>query len=237
MARRKMLTSIAIAGALLLSGCGSTEKYRYKMTVEVETPDGLKTGSAVREIVIRTPPSIPLPGEHKPGFGVIGEAVAIDIAPGKTLFALLSGADGTSEFSGRYIHFIFQELAPGKKNATIELWPNKPVTRRPIISEPTPMLVTFRDSNDPASIRKIEPSTLDADFGPTTRLKRIYIAITNEPVTNGIEKRLAWLPEYYGKQLSGDRFQSIENVDKGISAFVSSGAFSANMGLRPRGEK
>lgn len=52
--------------------------WRYKMTVTVETPEGIKTGSAVREI------SNSLQGNNWPDVGnpagVRGEAVVVDLS-------------------------------------------------------------------------------------------------------------------------------------------------------------
>lgn len=40
-----------VLSALLLSGCGDeTPTYRYRMTVDVETPEGPRTGSSVIEV-------------------------------------------------------------------------------------------------------------------------------------------------------------------------------------------
>ena len=207
-----------VVGGLALSGCGSTEKYRYKMTVEVETPDGVRSGYAVREIVIRTPPNIPMLGEHRTGVGVRGEAVAVDVAPGKILFALLTGADGEFDFGGRDINFMFKELAPDKNNAVIELWPDKPVTRRPIIVEPTPMLVTFGDLNNPASFRKVEAVALDKVFGAGVRLKRITVQVTNDPTTARISQRLEWLDrlEKYRTDRSNPFTNTLPNEINGL---------------------
>lgn len=67
-------------------------KYHYKMTVEVETPDGLRPGSSVRE-VIYTEDLIAKYLIKLPDAGVVsvrqhGEAVAVDLPGGQTLFAL-----------------------------------------------------------------------------------------------------------------------------------------------------
>jgi hypothetical protein len=50
MARRGALGLLAGTVAALLSGCGSffrSGSYRFRMTVEVETPEGVRTGSSV----------------------------------------------------------------------------------------------------------------------------------------------------------------------------------------------
>lgn len=76
MTQRPFVLSAVLAPlALLVTGCGSTEKLRYKMTVEVETPQGIKTGDAVREVTHSTPPPIPMLGESRPTWSVAGEAV------------------------------------------------------------------------------------------------------------------------------------------------------------------
>lgn len=188
-----MLGLVAGGAAALLAGCGSTERYRYKMTVEVETPQGPRSGYAVREIVIRTPPSIPMLGEHRTGFGVIGEAVAVDIAPGKVLFALMTGANGSHDYAGRDVNFMFKELTSGKKGDAIELWPKKPTTRRPIIAEPMPILVTFRDVSDPTTAEHVEPGALEQTFGPGVILKKIEVSLVDQAITTGIDKRLNWI--------------------------------------------
>ena len=56
-----------------------------------------------------------------------------------------------------------------------------------------PLLVTFRDINDPKSITRVDPTAFSSTFGPGVSLKRIMVEATNNPVTTGIDKRLAWL--------------------------------------------
>jgi hypothetical protein len=48
---RALLLGIAVAEAAEVTPLAGS--WRYKMTVEVETPEGLKTGSAVREVFFR----------------------------------------------------------------------------------------------------------------------------------------------------------------------------------------
>lgn len=76
---------------LLLSACGafSEESYRYRMAVEVDTPQGVRAGSAVIEVIQGE--GIAFPGPEAGGVKarVRGEAVAVDLPGGQTLFALL----------------------------------------------------------------------------------------------------------------------------------------------------
>lgn len=97
-----------------------------------------------------------------------------------------------------------------------------------------PMLVTFADEADPRSVTLVDPDDLAASFGEGVSLKRLTAELTDDEVTMGIEKRLIWLPNYYNKQLSGDRFQMLKNKDKGVSAFISASVFSAGVGLKDK---
>lgn len=204
-----VILGLLVAGAvLLLTGYGygllGEERYRYKMTVEVDTPDGVKMGYAVREIIIRTPPPIPMLGEHRTGFGVRGEAVAVDISPGKTLLALLTDADGGYDFGGRHAHFLFTELTSGQLGDAIELWPNRPITQRPRLVNPMPMLVRFRNADDPNSLEILSPDALASAFGAGVSLRRVAIQRVEEPLTEGIGKRLAWINEMESHKYSKD---------------------------------
>lgn len=187
--RRTVLGLMALGAAVVLGGCGSRRTLRYKMTVEVETPQGVKTGFAVREIVIRRPPAVPMLGEDRGSISVRGEAVAVALPDGQTLFALLTSGDHVVDYAGRDVFFLFREL----EGPHIQLWPDPPSTSRPQITNPLPLLVRFRDISDPTSVERVEPTALDAAFGPGVTLKRITIEKTREDVTVGIEKRLGWL--------------------------------------------
>lgn len=95
MARRGVVGVLALA-ALGLARCGSANTFRYKLTVEVETPQGLRTGSAVRALKSHEGGSFLL-GEGRPGVTMTGgEAVAVDVAPGQLLFALLTVNSGNT---------------------------------------------------------------------------------------------------------------------------------------------
>jgi hypothetical protein len=49
------LTAVAVM-SLCLAGCGKTESYRYKLTLAVNTPEGVKRGSSVGEVLFSAPP-------------------------------------------------------------------------------------------------------------------------------------------------------------------------------------
>jgi hypothetical protein len=231
MARRGVLGMLVGGATALLSGCGLSGNpiYRFKMTVEVETPEGLKTGWSVYEVEAKNVVAL-TPGGVGRERKLRGQAVAVDIALGKVLFVLVKN-DSLAEMS-------MAALDPAYKNDWVESAEriaagagiHSPAV---IMTSNYPMLVTFADLSDPKTVDQVSPDNLASRFGAGVTLKRITVQVTDEPVTAGIEKRLSWLPQYYDKQLSGDRYQSIENNHKGISAFIGAGVFSAGMGLSP----
>ena len=62
--------------------------WRYKVTVEIETPEGIKSGSAVHELSVGTP-WIDLPDVGNPA-SIRGEAVVVDLDQRGVVFALMS---------------------------------------------------------------------------------------------------------------------------------------------------
>lgn len=206
--RRLLLQSVAAGSALLLLGCSQiepSETLRYRVTVEVETPVGIKTGSSVWEYKIT---------DVKIGFSpwsqdYRGEAVAVDLPNGRTLFALLKSGDGfpeypedvirrkliqTPEFKADYERAFLTVFPEWRSRGETWIVPAElpPFAQGEKPRSGYPLLVTFRDRADPASAERINPQDLGTAFGDGYRLKSISITVTDEPVTDGIVKRQEW---------------------------------------------
>jgi hypothetical protein len=65
------------------------------------------------------------------------------------------------------------------------------------------MLVTFGNLRDPMSVTEVDPANLSAQFGEGVRLRRITVQVTDDDVTEGIERRLGWLKTLHGGYLNG----------------------------------
>lgn len=221
--RRAALCGIAILVAMSTSACGSSgtrfPDYRYRLTVEVDTPEGVRSGSSVIEVQTYDtgPHSIPSPNSLVTR--MTGEAVAVDLPDGKTLFALLRSDRNVDWAKGVMSSIIADREVPSgegdpfprrfavmlERKGLYQLprqFPDPP----PYIDKsdaPTayPMLVTFKDIADPKTVEKVDPDDLVATFGKGYALKRITIQLTDDLVTTGIEKRLVWLPSIYEMDL------------------------------------
>jgi len=67
-----------------------------------------------------------------------------------------------------------------------------------------PILVTFDALDDPRSVRLVDPRDLAASFGDGVRLVAIVVALTDDPVTKRLKRRLHWLIEDSPGSLDGD---------------------------------
>ena len=187
-----MLWLVASGATILLLGWWTfaSTTYRYKLTVEVETPEGLRSGSAVREVswakgVNITPEATTASMTHR------GEAVMVDLPHGQALFALMS-PDGQET----------PALAFG--SARQSRWSDRSIkVLEPLLEAEAvygqsgyPRLVRFRDINDPKTVEKVDPIHLSAAFGPGYRLKRITAQIVDDRLSDRISTVLNWLGQY-----------------------------------------
>ena len=163
------------------------ETYRYRMTVVVDTAAGRRSGSSVIQVKMR-------PGGLLSGYAYVadyhGEAVAIDLPGGRTLYALLTKPQASygAEF---YALAAYRDVLPHTSNWRDDIEALQ-TQRAPALLGPKdyPRLVTFADPRDPKTVVPIEPSKLSTIFGPGVRLAHIEIAITTDPVTETIAARL-----------------------------------------------
>jgi len=188
---------VICAAALLLAGCIEKYAYQYRVTVEVETPQGLRSGSSIWETTAWEGSGIPdtaIRTREK------GEAVVVDL-PSGTLFALLRDPElGYDYATGLVEGHLSMHPSPGvgmgkdwkenrrliaKARPAFELYPDE-----------YPLLVRFLDPRDPASVEQVSPNVLAASFGEGVKLRRITVAVTGDKVEIGsIRDRLPWLSD------------------------------------------
>tara|TARA_R110000772_G_scaffold73353_11_gene160431 strand:+ start:328 stop:1089 length:762 start_codon:yes stop_codon:yes gene_type:complete len=212
--KRYFIFAPLLFAAMLVSSCSKQlVDYNYKITVEVETPEGLVSGHAVRRVQVResTELSIPSPGSLRTK--TIGEAVAVDLPNGETLFTLVSLSDSTTESAivpedwvapegQKYSEAVARYLA-ARKDQSFQLardrWePGYKDKKHPKHISNYPLFVRFRDVDDPKTIEFVDPDDLTFSFGNGYDLKGITVQITDEHVTQSILARLPWLNRQTG---------------------------------------
>lgn len=228
-----------------LTGCGSggLPDYRYRLTVEVETPEGLRTGSSVIEVftAIAGQNSIPTPGYVSRR--ARGEAVAVDLGKRGVLFALLRSDDNSDWASGVMLGFApdlpMTRDSEGKYDSAAHFRAKfmAMLQNRRLIVLPErfkkksnqegglarPMLVRFRDISDPTTVERVDPDDLAASFGDGVHLRRVTVQLTDEMVTKGITEILPWLIYQQGGLIPVPRGKAIGEMP--IGAEINEGDF------------
>ena len=169
--------------------------HKYRLTVEVETPAGIKSGSSVVSVH-------PDRGYSRGGHTTTrGDAVFVDLGGGKNLVALLAHLDKTVDLDAINYVALRAYRAAGRNPAFNEMSAMTGVV--PVTGELIPVLVTFADASDPATARTVPPGDLAAALGKGFQLHGISVEVVpngfwpldfggplGEPVTRGIAAKL-----------------------------------------------
>ncbi len=222
---RKIFISLVFAVLTVMSVFSiNTEKsdlvFRYKITMNVQTPGGLKSGSAVREIVINKFAGF---NPEKADFTskIYGEAVIVDLGE-KKLFGLLE-RDTYNE--------VFYTFPTGKaplSESSIAYYKSLPIGTKAILDKKHwPRMVTFADLKDPKSVQPVNQNDLAKTFGEGFKLENIQIEITDESVTRGnVNRYFWWFSDYKNKKARLNGSTSIAISTNELSDNLGTGAFS-----------
>jgi hypothetical protein len=205
MTRRQVMVAFVGGAVAALGGCDEMfrKRFRFRMTVEVETPQGLRSGSTVTEVSAAKTTKL-LPEQHAISTVFKGEAVAVDL-PGGTLFALVGDIGPGYPLSVAVVKSFDPLTGPEDKFvASIGKLGERASRGRSVPLRDLPKLVRFRDIHDPRTVELVDPEDLAKSFGPGVQLSRIVLTVVDEPVTIGIERRLRWLSDYPEPRLSPD---------------------------------
>ncbi|MBY0349855.1 MAG: hypothetical protein K2W77_02900 [Tabrizicola sp.] len=197
---------LALGLFMAFQGCfgSSSTSWNQRLTLVIETPQGGVSGSSVtgRNVVNSTGAMLP-PDARGPRGDVTGEAVVIEVMPGRWLFALIDGSDSVLRTAKGWPEAAYglSSAADGRQRdywEQMRVLKNQPLdTPVPLPPEAWPMLVTFDDITKPETVREVDPEDLAAVFGEGVRLKAVTLEITEEAVTVGrVGVLLPWLGPY-----------------------------------------
>ena len=133
--------------------------HKYRLTVEVETPAGIKSASGVLAVT-------PDRGYSRNGHTTTrGDALFIDLGGGRNLVALLAHDDNkVLDLDGmNYVALRAYTAAGGQRMSFNEMSRMHGVV--PARGDLIPVLATFSDPADPSTMRAVPPDDLASSFG------------------------------------------------------------------------
>ncbi len=171
--------------------------HKYRLTVEVETPEGVKSASSVVSVH-------PYRG-YQPGGKTTsrGDAVMIDLGGGRNLAALMLHDDkGNADFDGANFVAMRAYQAAGRKISFRDVGHQTGAV--PVTGELMPVLASFGNTRDASSIARLKPDDF-SPLGQGIKLRAVNVeAVPNglwpldfggafgEPVTRTITEKLPW---------------------------------------------
>jgi hypothetical protein len=173
--------------------------HKYRLTVEVETPEGRKSASGV--MAVHPDRSYTRRGQTR----TLGDAIFVDLGQGKNLVALLAHVDKNLVLDDmNYVALRAYLAATGKRVPFSEMSRLTGVV--PVKGELIPVLVSFADQAMPGTARVVLPDDAEAVLGKGYRLQEISVEVVpngywpldfggalGEAVTRGIQAKLPWL--------------------------------------------
>jgi hypothetical protein len=173
--------------------------HKFRLTVDVETPAGVKLASTVLAVT-------PDRGYARGGSTrTSGDAVLVDLGGGNSLVALLAHLDGKLDPTAiNYVALRAYNAAAGRRVNFNDM--NKQTGIVPVEGALIPVLLAFSDPANPGSARLVTPDDAQAALGKGFRLRGLSAEVVpngwwpidfggflGEPVTRGIAKGLPWL--------------------------------------------
>lgn len=215
----KTLGGLAFAILALVVGYfwwNSAPPIRYRLTATVESGGRLYTGTGVIQIKILYQEYWTAPLVSR----VRGDAIVIDVPDRSPIFVLLSNKGNAS--LAQFLPFNVFVDRLGRKTP-LRQRVNMLATMHDKVALPAkeyPMMVAFRDLNDPASVYQVFPDDLSPPLDPGAHLVGMTIEMTRDRVTYQVEQYLPWITDVHGNLLGKSIVTTSELADRlGPAAF------------------
>jgi hypothetical protein len=203
--------------------------FRYKLTAEVQTPEGVKTASGIWQVSYGH--SVDMGGGPQPRNTIVGDALFLDLGMGKNLFITFtrakSGRDspiaggpwlsnqaarsGAANVFGIPLRVLNEHWSFGSEPELCAAIMQKGTGKTyDVPFDWLPTLVTFSDLKDPNTSTVIQPDKLADSFGEGYNLNSVKISLSNEPITQDLDQVLPWLSAMKEKWSKGHTQYAVE---------------------------
>lgn len=203
---------LVLALVLVLASCTRRASWHEQLTVHFSTPDGPVSVSRVLDVdftegrelgPIKSPDEIHL----------IGEALVAPLGDTQLFIPL-------DHISGVRVWYARSQLKLAEGTRAADDLPGTVAQRAPLelLRNLWPVMVTFTDPADPASLALVDPDALDATFGPGYAIERLTIQTTSDPVTHGrVVAALPWIHDPIAR-IGGDQRREYGDPLNGLFA-------------------
>ena len=175
--------------------------HKYRLTVEVETPQGMRSGSGVLSVH-------PDRGYARGGSTrTSGDAIVVNLGGGKTLLLLLAHRNERGIDLDEINYVALRAFGAAGQRAVFRRM-DRVKGSVPVAGSVLPVFVIFSDASDPATMREVKPGDVEATLGAGIRPKGVSVEVVPNgwwpldfggvfgvPVTRGIALRLPWLTQ------------------------------------------
>ena len=199
---------------------------RYRLTINIETPEGVKSGSAIQEIYY--PPADTNNIYNKSNRGIVsGEAVYIDLGKRGIIFAIMP-AD-RDDFL-RLITDTFPTVPAFSDNSQypdlLKHYNDLRNVKADLQPWQYPILIGFKDINAPKTaecvyqikyldnrfIHKVETDRLEEFYGEGVKIKNMTLEMTSDPLEWKLDDKLSWIETMDEKEITSALREAVPRV-------------------------
>lgn len=192
--------------------------WRYRLTINIETPEGIKSGSAIQEIYY--PPAdknIYAPSNQ----GIPhGEAVYIDLGQRGVVFAIMPDPSNSVGAFKRLITNVFPTVPRIHEQIRypeiLKHYNDLKNVKDEVPPEFYPKLVGFKDINNPktielvyqrkegsiANMKQVETDRLEDFYGKGVKIKNMTLEMTDDPLEWKLGDKLSWIENMSEKEIT-----------------------------------
>lgn len=242
--RRRLLGMMAALGATALAGCETLGVYRFRLTVEIDTPQGVRSGSSVMQV--RYGLSLNFNGGGQQGdTDLVGEGVYVDLGGGRHVVAVLGQPllrSGAWERKFLPANVLLHGSSGLQQIKDLKAEGRDLEGSADVPFDQIPSMVTFERSNDPASakvvwgkgftetedaqgyrVRAVRVDDFAETFGPGHGLRRVWLEMVarDTPITSQLGTRFPWLRD--PRMMAGDGWLRIPEDARQVIILMTSG--------------
>lgn len=198
--RATITIALIVAAALLVVRCSTPAgSLRYRITIDLETPHGHRSGSSVMDLVLNRKFPIPLPGvggrDYGPRFAVYGEGPIVPMGDGTSVFTMLHDSNYRPEHDMLFV--VMDGLRIRDRQNTSAAATDEAIIRdlnasRPSASVRSPYALSlglFADPGNPKTLTEVRPDGAIASTDQIYAIRNIKIEVVgkDEPLTTTLE--------------------------------------------------